>query len=493
MPSEYKELTNHLQDIQRLNGALALLGWDQEVTMPPRGARNRAGQRAALAGVVHERLTDPELGILLSEAAEDPDLDAGWRANVRETTRLRERAIRLPESLVRDIAEAAALAQPEWVQARRDDDWSRFAVHLDRIVRLKRLEAVELDLGEEPYDALLDEFEPGARTTELLPVFTTLRASLTDLMSRLDTNPRPTDDLGSGPFPSVRQDALSRDVLAAIGYQFESGRLDVSAHPFTESMGPGDVRITTSYAEHDVLTGLWSSLHEGGHALYEQGLPEELRNTPAGQSVSLGIHESQSRLWENHVGRGRPFCTWLAPRLAATFPDRLGDLDADRLYRASNVVRPTPIRIEADEVTYNLHIILRFGIERALIAGDLDVAGVPDMWRSEARELLGLTITDDRTGPLQDIHWCLGALGYFPTYTLGNLYAAMFWNAARDDLPDLDQQLAAGDYRPLLAWLRKKIHTRGSILSARDICRNVTGHDLRVDDFVAYLNTKFDA
>ena len=343
--------------------------------------------------------------------------------------------MRLPATLVRELAEAVGLAQPDWVAAREQDDWDRFAPHLARIVDLKRREAAELGIGDEPYDALLDEYEPGARTAQLMPVFGDLRTALVDLLGRIDATAAP---LPAGPYPVARQEMLSRDVLAAIGYDLAAGRLDVSAHPFTESPGPGDVRVTSRFAADDLLSGLTATLHEGGHALYEQGLPDHLAELPSGQAVSLGIHESQSLLWENHVGRSRPFCRWLAPRLREAFPTVLAGLDHDALHAALNTVRPGPIRIEADEVHYNLHIVLRLEIERALLAGDLAVNDVPAAWRERARDLLGLKIADHRTGALQDIHWCMGALGYFPTYTLGKLYAAMFWNAARRDLPDLD-------------------------------------------------------
>jgi carboxypeptidase Taq len=290
-----------------------------------------------------------------------------------------------------------------------------------------------------------------------------------------------------------RQAEICRRLLETIGYDFDGGRLDVSAHPFTESMGLGDVRVTTAYHEDDLLSGITSTLHEGGHALYEQGLPEAHHEAPAGQSASLGWHESQSRLWENHVGRGLPFCRWLAPQLAAAFPEQLADLTAEALYRAANVIRPTPIRIEADEITYNLHIVLRFEIERALFAGELEPAGVPEAWRERARDDLGLELADERQGALQDIHWCVGGFGYFPTYTLGNLYAAMLWQAARSELPDLDRQLAVGETGSLLSWLRAKVHRRGAILTARDLCREATGGELSSEAFVAYLAAKHEA
>ncbi len=490
MTDPYLDLLPRLRRIHRLSGAMALLSWDQEVTMPAGGARSRAGHRAALAEIIHAQLTDPEVGKLLADVAARDDLSREARADVRETTRARDRAVKLPAALVRELAETAALAHPEWVKARADDDWQRFAPHLAKLVELKRQEAAALGSVDEPYDALLDEFEPGLRTAEMVEIFAGLRPALADLVGRFTTPDPDALSLPAGPYPAATQGELSRRILTAIGYDFEAGRLDISAHPFTESMGHGDVRVTSAFHADNLLSGISSTMHEGGHALYEMGLPESLRETPAGQAVSLGIHESQSRLWENHVGRGLPFCRWLAPLLAETFADQFGGTTPEAIYRAANVVQPSPVRIEADEVTYNLHIVLRFEIERALFAGQLEPAGVPDAWRQFTRQDLGLDLADDRRGALQDIHWCTGSFGYFPTYTLGNLYAAMFWNQARTDLPDLDQQLAAGEFGSLLGWLREKIHERGSILTAAELCRDITGRDLCADDFVAYLEAK---
>lgn len=491
MTDTHGRFTARLEHLHRLGGAMALLGWDQEVTMPPGGARNRAGHRAALAAVIHHELIDPELGAILDDLGGATDLDAAALANVREIRRLRDRAVCLPADLVRDQAEAAALAHGEWVQARRQGDWDRFAPHLTRLVDLKRREATALAIGDEPYDALLDDHEPGARTADLLPVFTELRAALTGLLERIGDRLASQALPFSGPFPEPDQDRLCREALAMIGYDFDGGRLDLSTHPFTESMGRGDVRITTRLDPDNPLPGLYSTLHEGGHALYEQGLPAGLASLPAGQPVSLGIHESQSRLWENFVGRGLPFCRWLAPRLRERFPDQMADLTDEGLHRLANRVAATPIRVEADEVTYNLHIILRLEVERLLIAGDLAAGDVPAAWREKAREYLGLEIADHRAGALQDIHWCAGAFGYFPTYTLGNLYAAMFWQAARRDLPDLDDLISAGRCDALLDWLRTRIHERGSILTAGELCREVTGSFLDPEPFIAYLQDKY--
>jgi carboxypeptidase Taq len=493
MSDAYRKLIPRLQQLYRLGGAMSLLGWDQEVAMPPGGARTRAGHRGALAGIVHEKLVAPELGSLLDDLAPAmEELDQIARANVREVMRMRRRAVRLPADLVREQAEAAAMAHGEWVSARRDDDWNRFSPYLHRLVALKQQEASFLAIGDEPYDSLLDDYEPGARTATLLPVFAALRRALTDLLDRLGDRLAENGSILSGTFDISRQDDLNRRVLTAIGFDFDQGRLDSSAHPFTESMGCGDVRITTRYSTDSPLSGLFSSLHEGGHALYEQGLPSDHRDTPVCQPVSLGIHESQSRLWENFVGRSRAFCRWLAPMLREVFPTHLDELTVDDLYRAVNVIAPNPIRIEADEVSYNLHIILRLEIERAMISGELACDDVPALWRQKAREYLQLSITDDRTGALQDIHWCTGSFGYFPTYTLGNLYAAMFWQTVRRDLPDIDLDLAAGRFGDLLGWLRRVIHSRGSMLTAGDLCREVTGEDLDAAPFIAYLEGKYE-
>lgn len=490
MTDRHRRFISMLEEIQHLHGAMAVLGWDQEVIMPTGAAANRAAQRSTLAGLIHERVVATELGDLMAELADEPDLPVNLAANLRVFGRLRDRALKLPERLVKELAEAVGLAQPQWVAARKDDDWSRFAPHLERIVALKQEEAAALALGDEPYDSLLDEFEPGARVAQLLPVFRDLRTRLADLLGKIDTSAWPR--LPAGPYATDAQTRLSRDVLTAMGYDFDHGRLDISTHPFTESLGQDDVRVTSRFDEADLLTGLSSTMHEGGHALYEQGLPRELAHTPAGQSVSLGIHESQSRLWENHVGRSLAFCRWLTPHLREVFPEQLGDLEAGVLNRAGNHVAPTAIRVDSDEVTYNLHIVLRLELERALFNGELAVADVPAAWREQTRELLGLDIADAGRGPLQDIHWCMGALGYFPTYTLGNLYAAMFWNAAREDLPQLDQQIARGEFAPLTDWLRRKVHRRASMVTATELCREITGRELCADDFLAYLAAKFD-
>jgi carboxypeptidase Taq len=489
----YARLLTLAREVYDLGGVQGLLEWDQEVMMPPRGVSGRARQRATVAAVTHDRLVDPELVSLLTELA-GRDLDPWPAANVRELKRHHDRAVKVPRELVADLAHAGSLAQEAWATARQQDDWAGFAPHLARLTDLKRREAEAVGYETEPYDALLDEFEPGARAKELAALFADLRVGLAPVVDAVrEAADPPSPALWQGTFAAADQDRLSRTVLAAMGYDFNAGRLDVSTHPFTQGFHPGDVRITTRYDEHDLRVGLYASMHEGGHALYELGLPAERDGEPAGGAVSLGIHESQSRLWENQVGRGLPFLSWLGDRLAEVWPDTFAGGAAQALYRAANVVAPSLIRIEADELTYNLHIIVRMEIERALVAGEVAVDDLPDLWREKIREYLGLEVPNDREGVLQDIHWSLGIFGYFPTYALGNLYAAQLFAAARRQLPDLDTQLAAGKTGGLLGWLQANVHGPASLYPAAELCVRVTGEELSTAPFLSYVREKYGA
>ncbi len=487
--ARFLELSGEIHD---LAGAMGLLEWDQEVMMPPAGVAGRARQRATLAAVMHDRMVDPELGDALETAAAAGTDDPWAAANLREMKRQRDRAVKVPRDLVADLARTGALAQQAWVEARTKDEWATFAPHLARLVDLKRREAEAVGYETEAYDALIDEYEPGARAADLARLFAALREGLVPILDgiRGAFNP-PNGALWRGAFAEGDQDALGRSVLAAMGYDFRAGRLDISAHPFTQGFGPGDVRITTRYDEHDLQPGLYANMHEGGHALYELGLPVERAGQPVGAAVSLGIHESQSRLWENLVGRSLPFMRWLRDEMAGLWPDVYGDADPRQLYRAANVVEPSLIRIEADEVTYNLHIIVRMEIERALFAGEIEVADLPRLWREKMKQYLGLEVPTDREGVLQDIHWSFGLFGYFPTYTLGNLYASQIFDAARRQLPDLDADMARGELGGLLGWLRANVHGPGSLYRADELCVRVTGNDLSVHPFLAHVRAKF--
>ncbi len=478
------------REIRDLGAAAALLSWDQETFLPPRGGAARARHRATLAGVIHDKVCDPRLGALL-EALAGEKLPAAAAANVRETRRDRDRAVKVPRALVLELAEATSLAQQAWVGARERDDWGAFAPHLARLVDLRRREAEAIGYEGEPYNALLDEYEPGARAEELAPLFERLRAELVPILGAIAAAPAPDDALLRQEFDVAAQDRFGREVLADIGFDLEAGRLDTSAHPFTSGTSPGDVRLTTHYDPRDLRVALYATIHEGGHGLYEQGFPAENEGEPICDAASLGIHESQSRLWENMIGRSREFVAHYAPRLRELFPAQLGRADPEALYRAVNVVRPSLIRIEADEVTYNLHIILRLELERGLCAGRIEVDDLPALWNARMREYLGVVPPTDREGVLQDIHWAFGLFGYFPTYTLGNLYAAQFAARADADLGGLSALIARGDFATPLRWLREKIHGRGRLLPAADLCRDVTGADLDAAPFVSYLRRKY--
>ncbi|HEV2129537.1 MAG TPA: carboxypeptidase M32, partial [Longimicrobiaceae bacterium] len=463
----YEKLTLALREAATLDSVVGLLSWDQETLMPPRGGALRAEQIASVSTLVHERRTDPQLGDWIAQSEDDPTLrdDPTRAANLREIRRQYDRATLLPGSLVRELAETTSLAVQVWREARAASDFGAFAPWLERILRLSRSKAAcyGTPAGGELYDALLEEYEPEMRVAEIERIFAGLRARLTPLVAELlDSGRRPNDAPNRLRVPVEQQQELNRRVAERIGFDFRGGRLDVSAHPFCQGLGPGDTRLTTRYQEDSFADSLSSTLHEAGHGLYEQGLPkEDAFGQPLAESASFGIHESQSRLWENMVGRSRPFWEWALLEANQVFGGLLEGYDADALYRAVNRVEPSLIRVDADEATYNLHIMLRFDLERAMLRGDLSVAELPAAWHARVLEDLGLEVPDDRRGALQDIHWAIGGIGYFPTYTLGNLYAAQLWSALRGDLPDLDERMRGGDFSALLGWLRANVHAKG--------------------------------
>ena len=482
----------HIREVHDLNAAQSLLSWDQETYMPPEGIAGRARSRATLSGIVHDRVVDPALGDLIDELAAADGLTPEQAANVREARRDRDRAVKVPKELVTELTREGSLAQQAWAEARAARDWARFAPNLERLAALRRREAECVGYAGEPYDAMLDEYEPGMTTAALLPLLAELKNLLVPLVAAVvERGERHDDALLRGSFPVARQQELATRVLEIMGFDFRRGRLDVSRHPFTSGVDPRDVRLTTHYDTGDLSNSLFSTLHEGGHGLYEQGFLVEHAGTPMGEAASLGIHESQSRLWENMVGRSRAFLSHCRPLLTRLFPEAFGDADDEALYRAANVVRRSPVRIEADEMTYNLHIVLRTELETALFRDEIAVADLPGLWNEKMREYLGLTPTDDAEGVLQDIHWAFGSFGYFPTYSLGNLYAAQFYAKAAEDLGDLQQQASRGEFAPLLNWLRGRIHVKGRLLAAPDLCREVTGRDLSIAPFADYLNQKY--
>lgn len=491
------ELRTRVAEIVDLGQAAAVLGWDQETMMPPKGSRFRATQQAALHGVLHERLSNPRIGELLS-ALEDPaaqsklsDVD---RALVRVTRRDYDRATKLPASLVTSLAVATTEGVESWREARRESRWERFAPDLRRIVDLKREEAACIAVGPTPYDTLLDEFEPGASAKQLRALFTDLRRETVALLGRIDQAPRKLNrSILAQQYDSTKQVAFGEMILRQMGFDFASGRQDTSTHPFTTSFGPTDVRITTRLDENDLQVALYASIHEGGHALYDQGLPVDLARTGLGEGASLGIHESQSRLWENFIGRGLPFWKFALPRLREMFPTQAEAATPELMTAAVNRVERSLIRVEADEVTYNLHIILRFEIEQRLINGEIEVNDLPSLWNQMSQEYLGITPPTDSLGVLQDTHWASGLIGYFPTYSLGNLYAAQLWATLKREIPDLEDRLAAGEFKIVLDWLRDRIHRHGRIYRPTDLIERATGEPANPRYLVQYLNEKYGA
>lgn len=486
------------REIRVLMHAESVLTWDQETQMPEAAIEERAEQISALEGIVHELITSAEIGDLLAAAGAGDGTPAGEktlqsvdRAFLRRLHRQYRRHTRLPARLVTDIAKTASRAQSVWQSARAQSDFEIFAPHLTHLLELRIESAELLGYDEHRYDALLDEFEPWATTSFVTGVFEDLQAELVPLVKEIASSKQVADPLSGRRFPREGQEAFGRFVLEHMGYEFSRGRLDVSAHPFTDKLGRDDVRITTRYSEDYLNSSIFGTIHEGGHALYELGFPKSIKDTILGEGVSMGIHESQSRLWENLIGRSLPFWQYFFPHLREQFPSELADVEIEDFYRAVNRVEPSFIRVEADEVTYGLHIILRFNLEKRLIGGDLEVDDLPDAWRDESKALLGIAPKNDADGVLQDIHWSHGAFGYFPTYALGNLYAAQFYASMRRSMPDLDERLATGDLSPVLSWLRSNVHAPGSTMTPGELCEEVTGAPLDAGHFVRYLREKY--
>ena len=470
------------------------LGWDEQTQLPDAATALRADQSALLAKLSHQRRTDPELGDLISAAeaaAENLPSEGDEATTARDARRDFDRATKLPADLVEEMARAEVEGHHAWVAARAANDYAAFEPHLATTIRLKQREAQCVGYQADLYDALLDDYEPGETTAGVRRVFDGLRDDLIDLVGRIaDSGRRPTDVL-RGDFPVAQQRELSTAVAKAVGFDFAAGRLDVAVHPFCTGLGPGDTRMTTRFDPRDLGNSFFSTLHETGHALYEQGLPKATQfGTGPAQSISLGIHESQSRMWENLVGRSRAFWQHFWPTTQKHFKSALWDVSLDEFLFAVNDVRPSFIRTESDEATYNLHVLLRFELEQALLQGDLATKDLPAAWDERMRSYLGVVPLEPAQGCLQDVHWSAGLMGYFPTYTLGNLYAAQFFEAARWELGDLDAMFAKGEFAPLLGWLRGKIHHVGRRKTARQLVKDVTGQDLNPAPLMSHLKRK---
>jgi len=486
-------LRERLAELADLGTTIALLGWDRETVMPERGAESRGELTATLERLAHERAADATLGELIDAAAAAAGAPGALPDDAviaRVARRDRDRATRIPGELVVAIAHANADAIPAWMQAREESDFARFRPHLERQVELRREVAACFPDFAHPYDALLDGYEPGATTAGVRDVFARLRAGLVPLVEAIAERPAPAPL--PGPFPVAEQRTLGLEIARSFGFEDDAWRIDDAVHPFAQSIARSDVRVTARWSEAD-LSGIFAVMHEVGHGLYEAGVDPALDRTTLGTGVSLGIHESQSRTWENQVGRSWPFWEHWYPRAQALFPQALADVPLEDFHRSINAVHPTLIRVDADEATYALHVILRFELEVALIEGTLAVADVPAAWNERTRDMLGVEVPDDRHGCLQDIHWSYGELGYFPTYALGNVVSGQLWAAARRELPGLDAALQAGDCSQLRDWLRRTIHHHGRRLDPPELLRQATGSDLDPEPLLDYLRGKYTA
>jgi carboxypeptidase Taq len=491
LSEQLSELKMRLGEVSDLRSASSLLEWDQMVMMPPAGAAVRAHRQSTLERVAHERFTDERIGELIGdleglEASLPYDSDDA--SLIRVTRRDWEKARRVPADLAARLTQTASEAMEAWVAARAHGDYAAFRPWLDRQLELKQEYIACFEPTPDPYDHLLDDFEPGRTAAEVTAVFARLKEVLVPLISEVSAA-GDGGGLGSGPFPEEGQRSIGLAAMTAFGFDAESFRLDTTVHPFCSSFAISDIRVTTRYQEDD-LESLFSCMHEIGHGLYERGVSPSLERTPLAHGCHSGLHESQSRLWENIVGRSLPFCRWLHPQLVATFPDALGSFSAEQLHRAVNRIEPSFIRVDADEVTYGMHIILRFELERELIAGTLSTADLPDAWNTRFQEYLGLEVPEDRLGVLQDVHWSCGYFGYFPTYQLGNVMSVQIWEAAKAALPSLEEQFEQGDFSALGAWLRENLYALGRKLTPKETLARVAGGPLDPEPYLRYLREK---
>lgn len=491
----YVQLVSLLRENSLLASCSHLLSWDEQTYLPPSGALHRAEQLALLAGLTHERATAPRLGELLDELQSEllDSADSPRASVIREARRAFDRSVKLPRRLVEELSRTATLSQQAWIDARKRSDFAAFQPWLEKTVALKREEAAAVaPAGGVLYDALLDEFEPGASADEVARVFSSLRAELVPIVAAIQSSGRQPDvSILTRHYPVDAQREFSLAAASAIGFDFDAGRLDVAAHPFCSGIGPGDCRLTTRYDPAHFPGAFFGTLHEAGHGIYEQGLSAKDFGTALGMYASLGIHESQSRLWENLVGRSRPFWTHFYPQAQTAFPDALQTVPFDDFYAAINDVRPSWIRVESDEVTYNLHIMLRFELEQALIEGALRPADVPDAWNAAFQRDFGKTPPTATLGCLQDIHWSAGLIGYFPTYTLGNLCAAQLYEAADRELGGLGAMFARGEFQPLKTWLNTNVHQRGRQYAPSRLIELVTGQPLSPAALLRHLRSRF--
>ena len=488
----YQKLVARAREVALLDGTSALLGWDEETYMPRKALPFRAEQTAFFSGWSHRQFTAPEVGGWIQACeAQGFATESDEAANVREWRRHYDRQTKLPVALVEEFQHASTFARDAWAEARRRSEFAGFQPHLEKLLQLSRRMADHWGYAESRYDALLEGHERGARTAPLQKLFADLRPALVAILGPAVERSRGLpENFLEGDYPIAAQQAFNREVATAFGFDFEAGRIDTTTHPFCSGLGPGDCRLTTRYDKRNFTESLYGVLHEAGHGLYEQGLKPEHHGTPLGKDVSMGIHESQSRLWENHVGRSPEFWEHWHPHACRHFPE-LRRFSPEQISAAVNRVAPSFIRVEADQVTYDLHILLRFELELRLVNGELKVSDLPGVWNEEFEKMFGLKVPDDARGCLQDTHWSLGAFGYFPTYTLGNLNAAQLMRRVVEEQPGLRTDLGAGRYLGLLGWLRERVHQPGQRYEPAELMRRATGEPTQARYHLENLRTRF--
>lgn len=491
MNSNYQFYQSQKRKIADVNYSAALLQWDMEIYMPQKGGDFRAQQISTLSGIAHELSTDEKFGKILEELSHDNSLSEKEKRNVYESLKDFKRNKKYTTEFVEKLSRTVSEAVQVWTKAKQENNFQKFAPHLEKIVELKRQEAGFLGYENHPYDALLDLYEPGAKTKDIEELFRGVKEWLVDFVKRISAKKQNENSFMFKHYEKQKQWDFGIFLLKQMNYDFEAGRQDISSHPFTTNFNSLDVRITTRINENDLNEMIWSCIHEGGHALYEQGLNADDYGLPSGEAISLGIHESQSRLWENCVGRSLPYWKANYKKLLEIFPGNLKNVSVEDFYKAMNVVQPSLIRTSADELTYHFHVLIRFEIEKALIEKSVEVKDLPALWNEKYKSYLGIDVPSDAKGVLQDIHWSYANFGYFPTYSLGSFYAAQFFSQAKKDVENLETEIENGNMKPLLNWLRKNIHQYGKFYSAGELCKKITGEKLNFEFFKNYANEKY--
>ena len=488
---QLKEILGEVSDIGR---AVAVLDWDQQVSIPPKGHEARGRQLATLSKIAHEKSTTDEVGKLLDELKKefdgaDPASDEA--AMIRVASRKYDKATRVPPAFIAEQAIVSSNAFKAWGEAREKSDFSIFQPHLEKVVELVKRYVSFFPPADHPYDTLLDDYEPGMKTTEVKAIFDGLRPKQVELIKAIASQEQVKDDFLFVEYDDEKMIGFGVDVVTKYGYDWSRGRQDKALHPFETTFSVDDVRITTRFEEDNPTATLFSTMHEAGHGIYEQGVAHAYERTPLESGTSLAVHESQSRMWENLVGRSRPFWEHFFPTFQKTFPSQLGDLNVESFYKAINKVEPSLIRVNADEATYNLHVMLRLELEIAMVDGSVEIKDLPEIWNTKMEDYLGITPPNDAKGVLQDVHWSTGQIGYFSTYALGNLISAQLWEKINEDISGLDDQIRKGDFSELLAWLRKNIHQHGQKFEPQTLVEKVTGSKINPDAYVRYLTKKY--